>query len=294
MEFFPDGTHMRLRSRPTGGYLHADKDGAGVSLRPRARASLNAAWRVQRAARYGGAYVLLQGAAYGRYVALSPSPGPGRRAVVQLDYDAPGMDAAIMWKAARAVGGGAGADDVLLRHFPACYRRLRADGRCRVWRAGVTVDEHGGRSTMMQWTVEVIPPMPAPRLLPVPGPLLFPQHQCSIPLQQNLGGLLCRQQRTIRYVWADDHGRFDELGWATFEFCGRSLFNLRAEVAHRAGKEISSGMTVCVRPGFYGRLTPLVIDLPRSEDPMDIVVLTTWSPANEELRYPDVDAPKGT
>ena len=35
MELFPDGIHVRLRSRVHGTYLHADEDGVGVSLRPR-------------------------------------------------------------------------------------------------------------------------------------------------------------------------------------------------------------------------------------------------------------------
>jgi hypothetical protein len=161
MEFFPDGVHVRLRSRGTGGYLHADEDGAGVSLRPRARASLNAAWRVQRVACHGSAYVLLQGAAYGRYLALSPEQAPPGHRAVQSDHDAPGAQA-IMWKAVRAVDG---TDDVLVRHFS--YRLLRADGRFRIWSTGVAVDEYGNRGTMMHWSVEAIPPRPAPPVLQV-------------------------------------------------------------------------------------------------------------------------------
>ncbi|OEL21535.1 hypothetical protein BAE44_0017445, partial [Dichanthelium oligosanthes] len=67
-------------------------------LQPRTHASLNAAWRVQRVARYSGTYVLLQGAAYGRYLALSPEQVPPDHRAVQSDYDEPGM-VAIMWKA---------------------------------------------------------------------------------------------------------------------------------------------------------------------------------------------------
>ena len=50
-------------------------------------------------------------------------------------------------------------------------------------------------------------------------------------------------------------------------------------MSRHADEEISFGITLCVRPGFYGRLCPLVIDLPRSEEPKDIVVLITmgWS-----------------
>jgi hypothetical protein len=72
-------------------YLHADEDGVGVSLRPRC-ASLNTAWRVHRVRRRGDGYVLLHGAAYGRYLALSPqrvSLVYAGHAAVQGAFDAP-------------------------------------------------------------------------------------------------------------------------------------------------------------------------------------------------------------
>ncbi|KAF8698155.1 hypothetical protein HU200_035670 [Digitaria exilis] len=51
--------------RARGMYLHADEDGAGVSLSPR-RDSLNAAWLVHLVQVGGMGFVLLCGAAYGR------------------------------------------------------------------------------------------------------------------------------------------------------------------------------------------------------------------------------------
>ncbi|ONM15125.1 hypothetical protein ZEAMMB73_Zm00001d002701 [Zea mays] len=58
-----DGTHRRLRSRTRRTYLHTDKDGVGVSLRPLGREpALNAVWRVHMA---------LHGAAYSWYLARS-------------------------------------------------------------------------------------------------------------------------------------------------------------------------------------------------------------------------------
>ncbi|XP_062232891.1 uncharacterized protein LOC133930260 [Phragmites australis] len=325
MEFFPDGHHVRLRSRVHGTYLHADDDGVGVSLRPRraARATMNAAWRVQRLVRDGTTYVLLQGAAYGRYLGASFAPAPpghrGQR-VHQRDYDEPEVDA-IMWKGVRAEDGDA--DDVVVRHVT--NRLLRANGRYRPWYTDVSVEDYDNLSTMMHWVVEGIPPRPGPPVLPGPTPFLgalpgssssrfltffssaFGSLYCfgeQFGIIKNnpgggFGGLFRRHAqpvvepwRTIRYVRADDFGNFNQLGWATFQFHGRSVFNLRTEVAHHVGNAIFFfGITVCVRPGVYGRLTPLVIDLHRSEETMDIIVLTTGSPAAEELRYPNVDAP---
>jgi hypothetical protein len=37
-------------------------------------------------------------------------------------------------------------------------------------------------------------------------------------------------------------------------------------------------ITLCVRAGSHGRLTPLVIDPPSNQQAMEIIVLTTMSP----------------
>jgi len=169
MQKFPDGAHVRLRSRVHGGYLHADEDGAGVSLRWLRRRSANAAWRVQRILHDGTNCVLLHSAAYGRYLAASPDPAPpGHRGhrVVQGDYgEEEGVDP-VLWK---PVGSGH-AGYVLLRHVS--YRLLRANGRYRRWHAGVSVDDFDNQSTMMHWKVEFIPPRPGP-------PALVPPTQVS-------------------------------------------------------------------------------------------------------------------
>ncbi|CAN6356072.1 unnamed protein product [Urochloa humidicola] len=79
MQQFPEGAHVRLRSRVHGEYLHADEDGVWVSLRR--RRSVCAAWRVERVLLDGATCVLLHSAAYGRYLAapisvrrLNPPP----------------------------------------------------------------------------------------------------------------------------------------------------------------------------------------------------------------------------
>jgi hypothetical protein len=76
------------------------------------------------------------------------------------------------------------------------------------------------------------------------------------------------------------------LGMETFSFLGRSVFNLTNEVATKVGVDMST-ITLCVHAGFHGRLTPLVVDLPRNEDPLDIVVLPNSSPG-ENFAVPSV------
>jgi hypothetical protein len=165
MERFPDGAHVRLRSRVRGRYLHADEDGTGVFLSP-VRASLNAAWRVHRVVRDGVPFVLLHGAAYGSYLAATDDPAPpdhhGQR-VVQGVYDHPEEDA-VAWTVVEAEGGDGG--DVLLRHVS--DRLLRANGRHRTWNNGVSVDHPDNRSTMMHWVVEPLQLRPEPPFLPTP------------------------------------------------------------------------------------------------------------------------------
>ncbi|XP_066369227.1 uncharacterized protein [Miscanthus floridulus] len=271
MEQFPDGAHVRLRSRVHGGggclYLHADEDGVGVSLRGH-RGSLSVAWRVHRVLHGGATRVLLYGAAYGRYLAVRPETAPpqGIRAchAVQCVYDAPEQDD-VLWEAVEARGG-----DVLMRHH----------------RYGLWYD-NGDPSKAMRWVIEAIPPRPEPPALPAPSPSV---GGFSGLLRRSTGPVWGRLRR-IRYVRADDHGNFAQIGWGTYDFYGQSVYRLRGEVAIQLAEPFASiGMTLCVRAGLCGRLTPLVTDLPRSEEPMDVVVLTTGSPAAEALVYPDVDA----
>jgi len=96
------------------------------------------------------------------------------------------------------------------------------------------------------------------------------------------------EQRTIRHVRANDQGEFDQNSdnWSTFSYYGRSVFNLRVQVgARQLAGEIGDGITLAVRPGLQGRLTPLVTDLPRSVDTMDIVVFNTGSQGEKTLLF---------
>uniref|UniRef100_M8C5S6 Uncharacterized protein n=1 Tax=Aegilops tauschii TaxID=37682 RepID=M8C5S6_AEGTA len=153
MEQFQDGHHVRLRSREHGMYLHANKDGRGVSLR-RPRASMNAAWAVHLYQDDDDAqYVLLHSAAYGGYLAAMDAPAPlghcGRR-VEQRDYEER-EEEDVRWQPVRFGSG----DYILLRH--ASGRFLRANGKYLPWNNGASVDDFDTVSTMTHWVVERIP-----------------------------------------------------------------------------------------------------------------------------------------
>nr|CAB3467118.1 unnamed protein product [Digitaria exilis] len=256
MELLPDGMPVRLRNRMHGVYLHADEDGERVSLRPH-RASLNTAWRVHRVRQAGDDYVLLQSAAYGRYLATSPhqvSLAYAGHAAIQVAYDAPDQDD-VVWEAVRVADD---TDDVLMLRVS--NRVLRAAPWNPVLPSPVYVDIDSA-GTMMHWVVEAVPLRQAPPVLP--GPTEFPRGD----------GL----RRNILYMRANNEGVFDPMTKKTSEFSGRSLFNLKGDLASQL-REAFDHITLCVRPGSQGRLTPLVIDLPANEDTMEIVVLTTGSP----------------
>ncbi|CAM0874499.1 unnamed protein product [Alopecurus aequalis] len=270
MDQFHDGHHVWLRSRVRGTYLHANDHGEGVSLHKR-RSSMNAAWAVHLYQGDGDTqYVLLHSAAYGRYLAATDaSPPRGCRGfrVVQRNYDQPQVEA-IRWQAVR-IGSG---NDILLRHVAGRnFRYLRANGRYLPWNNTVSLDEFENLSTMMQWVVEPIPPrhgMPA-----LPGPL-----RARLPGDQ-----------TIRFVRASDDGLYTEEGWSEFQFRGSSVYDLSNELATRVGV---SDLIMCVRAGRYGRLIPLVVNLPRHGDTIEIVVIIDGTPASAVLRHPDVSAHK--
>ncbi|CAN6165009.1 unnamed protein product, partial [Urochloa humidicola] len=75
-----------------------------------------------------------------------------------------------------------------------------------------------------------------------------------------------------------------------FEFEGRSCSDLRDTIAKRVNKEVACNVTLCICGGALGRLTPLITDLPDSEDPISVVVLTTGSADAMALVYPNVSA----
>ncbi|VAI82590.1 unnamed protein product [Triticum turgidum subsp. durum] len=260
MEQFQDGHHVRLRCREHGMYLHADKDGRGVSLR-RPRASMNAAWAVHLYQEDDDVqYVLLHSAAYGGYLAAMDAPAPlghrGRR-VEQRDYEEL-EEEAVRWRPVRIVPG----DYILLRH--ASGRFLRANGKFLPWNNGASVVDTV--STMTHWVVERIPAR---------------EGMPELPLAGGLDILLPRRWVVYASAGADGGPAF----WATLGFKGRSVFRLRSELASDIGIGMGD-LAMCVQAGINGRPTPLVVNLPRGTRTLYIVVV----PAHVELRYPDVGA----
>lgn len=149
MESFTDGTHIRLRNREHGMYLHADEDGWGVSLSPH-RASLNKAWAVHLLVvpHQEATYVLLHSAAYGRYLGVRHEPQAAQghpviffRRMVQVLYNAP-LQADVMWE---VLGTEDGSGDVFLR---------------------LLQNQNPNQWSNCPWTVELIPARLAPPQLP--------------------------------------------------------------------------------------------------------------------------------
>lgn len=88
----------------------------------------------------------------------------------------------------------------------------------------------------------------------------------------------------IRFVRANPEGRYTDRGWTTFIARGRSVYHLRNTLATRVGVVDIHGqrrdIAICVRPGRYGRASPLVVDLPygRSGETLQLIVLLSGTP----------------
>ncbi|XP_008648842.2 uncharacterized protein [Zea mays] len=281
MELFPHGGFVRLRSRARDKYVHADVDASGVSLRPLGAApSVNAVWKPERWPSEGD-FLILQGVAYGRYLAVSDKDAPpGHRGVraVQRDYNSPHAEAPFLWTAFRV---DADQNYVRLHNH---QRWLRANGRHRYWNNVVTIDtRNASLTTMMQWRVEEIPVSPEP--LPLPPPPQQPTIHVS-------RGLFKRRAkvhpsgRMIQHVRMDDDG-FILDNWPDFNFDDYSVSNLRAEVALRQDDE---NITLCLRAGKHALLIPLITDLPHNTDPLDIIVMPAGSPGENSAAFTVVAA----
>uniref|UniRef100_A0A0E0PTV7 DUF569 domain-containing protein n=1 Tax=Oryza rufipogon TaxID=4529 RepID=A0A0E0PTV7_ORYRU len=272
MERFQDRHHVWLRSREHGLYLHADlADGSSVYLHPY-RATARAAWAVHVLHHFDGRMLMLHSAANGRYLAATTSPwaataarfglGGGNRVTLR-DLDRLPMFAAGWFPIVSASG------DVLLGHASDRFLRAidRGDGN------GVTVEVSDSRRPNTPWVVEAIPPIESIPRLP---------HLVGI-------GHIARAIRFVRAERASTDGTFPHVAWACFEFTGRSrsLFNLRRG---RSWRVVVSDVIMCVRAGLFGRLTPLITDLPPNNVTMEIIVVTAGTIDANELRFPNAMA----
>ncbi|KAL6624815.1 hypothetical protein ACP70R_032136 [Stipagrostis hirtigluma subsp. patula] len=278
MEVFNDVVFVRLRSYVhRSKYLAAEVDGLNVCL-TRKRGVHNTVWAVQHAAGPGGIPCVLLRGAYGRYLAavdIQASVGPNGFLTRQAELGHNPPPHAFRWQAIRR------RSSFVLRNGTGRY--LRANGRYLRWRREITVALDNG-STMMQWVIENVPVrLTRPSILDPPRQLT---HSRRPPPTEG------QVTRVIGFVRAELDGSVTESAWRTMELRTSNCLQLRLTLANRMGptRDVAR-TTLCFRAGRYGQLTPLVIDLPIGNERINLVVLRHNTPVDNQLRYPDLDAP---
>ncbi|GJN06104.1 hypothetical protein PR202_ga23796 [Eleusine coracana subsp. coracana] len=274
---FNGARFVRLRCRARRGkYLAADVDGRHVCLSGQ-RGVHNAVWAVEPAGVDGPPFVLLRGA-YGRYLVasdLQAGTGPAHGVVAaQADLFCSPPPPGTLWQAVPRQGA------FVVRSGTGRY--LRANGRYLRWRRAVTAAGDNG-SSMMQWDVEDVPiRMTRPCIL---DPICQMKHLRRSPPTESE---VAREIRYARVVDAD--GSVSEQEWRTMQLHTHNLMQLRLTLACCMGvsRDVTR-TTLCVRAGCYGQLTPLLIDLPIGNNPIDLVVVYHGTPADDELLYPDLN-----
>ncbi|XP_066364470.1 uncharacterized protein [Miscanthus floridulus] len=276
MDVFNGVRFVRLRCcARRGKYLAADADGSSVCLTGQ-HGVHNAVWAVNHAAGPdGGPCVLLRGA-YGRYLlatSVQAGTGPSHGVVTAQDGlggapPLPGM----LWQAIPRW------TTFVIRSSTGRY--LRANGRYLRWRRAVTSAGDNG-STMMQWDIENVPiRMTRPCIL---DPTYQLRTYGSLPVLLNRKMIVCamrcdeqlthaRRQpltdsevaRQIRYVRGETDGSVNEGAWRSMQLNTHNLMQLRLTL----------------------------VDLPIGNDRIDIVILNHGTPADNDLRYPDLHAPR--
>uniref|UniRef100_A0A0E0LHM8 DUF569 domain-containing protein n=1 Tax=Oryza punctata TaxID=4537 RepID=A0A0E0LHM8_ORYPU len=269
MEVFQGVEFVALRMWRCNSYLHADEDGRSVyhgSLRGGGASLHNAVWAVEEvvAGVVPTRYVLLRGA-YGRY--LGSPDAPDRERECSCSFEAAQRDrdvleiGAIMWRAigcsgpdvpvARDSRGG-----VVLLHDKS-GRYLRGNKSFLAGRRGISVDGDIDNETTLRWEVVRVPPSQGRPELP-------------ISIESNLAKNLVTAcfpplRRQIQFVTAGAGAAGN-----IHEFTGRSVQLVREKLAGILGYD---DFTLCVRAGLHGRFTPLLINLPRSQETLHIVLV---------------------
>ncbi|KAL6624358.1 hypothetical protein ACP70R_031679 [Stipagrostis hirtigluma subsp. patula] len=281
MEAFDGVVFVRLRSYVRRSqYLAADVDGINVCLTSQ-RGTYNTVWAVHRGASPDGDACVLLRSAYGRYLFTTGEParlGPSHGFFAiqnNLVYNPtrPGF----LWQPLRR------RSSIVLRNVTG--RFLRANGRYCRWLRLATVALDNG-SNMMRWIVEKVPvAMTRPDSIDPIRQLVHRSH--PLPTEGEMS-------REIGYIRAADNGNIEDTpaAWRTTQLHTNSLMQLRVVLDTLLGPRGDvTHATICNRAGRYAQLTPLLIDLPINNDRMDIVILKPGTQADNDLRYPDLDAP---
>lgn len=141
--------------------------------------------------------------------------------------------------------------------------------------ADVVVGENDG-STMLHWGVEVVPSLvhTADRI----DSLM--QLQKHTKVQWKGEG-----SKIIRYVKADLDGVINEMAWSNIRLNSNSLVITMQMILQQDNDVLHAA--ICVRGGQYGQLTPLLVDLPTSNDRVDVVLLSPNTAVHLHLLYPE-------
>ncbi|CAM0951562.1 unnamed protein product [Alopecurus aequalis] len=264
-----DFVRLRLLRCGRRAYLHAAEDGRSLRLDPR-RESHNAVWAVTPHF-YGGMAidcVLLRGA-YGRYLG---APDPTPRGIRLCPFSPPPPPLPRRQAARLRQRGGPGQLVARRRHQPPgrlpAARRERAlpprqlevppavllrTPRLRLRRPPLHGDQVGGGAR--------------PQGRQGAGP---PETDCFA-LRPRLPCLcFCTSEREIRWVSPQPN----EANWTSARYTGRLTLHLKGQLVNQVPrKAYIPDYTLCVRADRYGQLSPLVVNLPRSREPLYIVVL---------------------
>ncbi|KAM0825568.1 hypothetical protein ACQ4PT_069465 [Festuca glaucescens] len=131
-------------------------------------------------------------------------------------------------------------------------------------------------STTRRWKVDVRPRLSRPQLM-------IDTKSKWVKLLANLQ-LLCSSEREVNWVLADCAGNINDAYWGRFLFDGRDLSNLEKELSQL----VALPTTLCIRAGRHGQPTPLCVNLPRSNEPMHVILFLDNTTGSDRLVYPDV------
>lgn len=89
--------------------------------------------------------------------------------------------------------------------------------------------------------------------------------------------------REIRFARGDADGNVNDDEWRTMQLHTHNLMQLRLTLACCMGvsRDVTR-TTLCVRAGPYGQLSPLLVDLPIGNNPIDLVIVYHGTPGQED------------